>query len=245
MSLYSPPTTEQAKKFTEFIIETIKATEQRQRRRKANDERAFQETVGLIIGDLLIGYEQEANQWSYHEMYPAAFSDLSVGYKLFRTTVETLSNARLVVVAKGRNHKPFEFEEGVSTFYAGLATRFQPTSTLIDLASVYDISKGSYQDHFVTQLPRKVIEVRQAKKDGEGSGRKTKPKQTKRSLEIEEQLKTIDEFTSTFTFEGMRFNGFRLLFNQANRPDFDYNHGGRLYHADGQGYIGMPKDRRS
>ena len=78
MSLYSPPTTEQAKKFTIVIIETIKATEQRKRRRKANDERAFQETVGRIVGDLLIGYEQVVNQWSYHEMYPAAFSDLSV-----------------------------------------------------------------------------------------------------------------------------------------------------------------------
>tara|TARA_X000000950_G_C13831420_1_gene626334 strand:+ start:152 stop:1447 length:1296 start_codon:yes stop_codon:yes gene_type:complete len=245
ISLYSPPTTEQAKNFTKVVIETIKATEQRQRRRKANDERAFQETVGRIVGDLLIGYEQEANQWSFHEMYPAAFSDLSVGYKLFRSTVETLSNARLVVVAKGRNHKPFEFEEGVSTFINGLATRFQPTSTLIDLASVYDISKGSYQDHFVTQLPRKVIEVRQSKKEGEGSGRKMKPKQTKRFLEIEEQLKTINEFTSTFTFEGMRFSGFRRLFNEGDRLDFDYNHGGRLYHADGQGYIGMSKEKRS
>ena len=58
MSLYSPPTTEQAKKFKIVIIETIKATEQRKRRRKDNDERAFQETVGLIIGDLSIGYEQ-------------------------------------------------------------------------------------------------------------------------------------------------------------------------------------------
>lgn len=48
-----------------------------------------------------------------------------------------------------------------------------------------------------------------------------------------------------FTFEGMRFNGFRRLFNQADRTDFDYNHGGRLYHADGQGYIGMSKDKQS
>ena len=245
MSLYSPPTTKQAKKFTEFIIKTIKVIEQRKRKRKANDERAFQETTGRIIGDLLIGYEQEANQWSYHEMYPAAFSDMSVGYKLFRSTVETLSNARLVVVAKGRNHKSFEFIEGVSTFKAGLATRFQPTSTLINLASVYNISKGSYQDHFVTQLPRKVIEVRQSKKEGEGSGRKMKPKQTKRFLEIEEQLKTINEFTSTFSFEGMRFSGFRRFFNEGDQLDFDYNHGGRLYHADGQGYIGMPKEKRS
>ncbi len=117
MSLYSSPTTEQAKNFTIVVIETIKATEQRQRKRKANDERAFQETTGRIIGELLIGYEQEVNQWSYHEMYPAAFSDLSVGYKLFRSTVETLTNARLVVVAKGRNHKPFEYKEGMSTFY--------------------------------------------------------------------------------------------------------------------------------
>ena len=94
MSLYSPPTIKQAKNFTIVVIEAIKATEQRQRRRKANDERAFQDTSGRIVGDLLIGYEQEANQWSYHEMYPAAFSDMSVGYKLFRSTVETLSNAR-------------------------------------------------------------------------------------------------------------------------------------------------------
>jgi hypothetical protein len=58
MSLDSPPTSDLAKKFTIVIIETIKATEQRKRRRKANDERAFQDAVGLIIGDLLIGYEQ-------------------------------------------------------------------------------------------------------------------------------------------------------------------------------------------
>lgn len=58
MSLYSPPTSYQAKQLTKVIIETIKATEQRKRRRKANDERAFQDAVGLIIGDLLIGYEQ-------------------------------------------------------------------------------------------------------------------------------------------------------------------------------------------
>ena len=70
-------------------------------------------------------------------------------------------------------------------------------------------------------------------------------KLTKRFLEIEEQLKTINEFTSTFTFEEMRFSGFRRLFNEGDRVDFDYNHGGRLYHADGQGYIGMSKKKRS
>ena len=70
-------------------------------------------------------------------------------------------------------------------------------------------------------------------------------KLTKRFLEIEEQLKTINEFTSTFTFEEMRFSGFRRLFNEGDRVDFDYNHGSRLYHADGQGYIGMSEKKRS
>ena len=39
MSLYSPPTTDLAERFTKVIIETIKATKQRQKRIKANDER--------------------------------------------------------------------------------------------------------------------------------------------------------------------------------------------------------------
>ena len=42
----------------------------------------------------------------------------------------------------------------------------------------------------------------------------------------------------------MRFSGFRRLFNEGDRADFDYNHGDRLNHADSGGCIRMLKGKR-
>ena len=43
----------------------------------------------------------------------------------------------------------------------------------------------------------------------------------------------------------MVFSGLRRLFNEGDREDFNFNLGGRLYCANGQGYIGMKSEDRA
>ena len=42
----------------------------------------------------------------------------------------------------------------------------------------------------------------------------------------------------------MSFGGLRRIFNEGDAPNFDFDRGGQLNHADVGGYIRMNKDKR-
>ena len=58
MALSSPPSTYEAKCFVDEIVLRIKSKETRKRLRSAKAEKQFTTTVGLILGDLLLAYDQ-------------------------------------------------------------------------------------------------------------------------------------------------------------------------------------------
>ena len=245
MSLLSVADSPQAKEFVEGLVVFLKSKELRKRKRQAEREKAFATAIELIIADLLLGFQQQDNRWSYHQMSSGSFTDEPVGYKLFRSIVSALEEAGLIEVSLGRNHKGIQWDEGGTTSYApGLATRFRPTQSLVDMATQYGLKEDEYHLSFKTQLPKKVIEVRAAKVKGEGRGRKLKPPQTSRFFEVEEEIKTLNLFLSGFELTGGTFTGFRRLFNEGDVKGFDYDRGGRLFNSDGQGYIGLSSEER-
>ena len=79
MSLSCPPASPEAKGLVESIIDIITKSEKRQRARKADEVPVFKSAVGLIIGDLLIGFQIKEAGWSYLLMSTSAFSDRPVG----------------------------------------------------------------------------------------------------------------------------------------------------------------------
>ena len=97
MSLSCPPASPEAKVLVEPIINIITKSAQRQRARKANEVPAFKSAVGLIIGDLLIGFHTREAGWSYLSMSTSAFSDRPVGYKTFKPIMETMEAIGLIV----------------------------------------------------------------------------------------------------------------------------------------------------
>jgi len=105
MSLSCPPASPEAKSLVDDIIDIITKSEKRQRARKADEVPVFKSAVGLIIGDLLIGFHTREAGWSYLSMSTSAFSDRPVGYKAFKTIVETMEAAGLIKVSLGRNSK--------------------------------------------------------------------------------------------------------------------------------------------
>ena len=61
MSLSCPPASPEAKGLVEDIIDVIAKSEKRQRARRFGEAPVFKSSVGLIIGDLLIGsHKREA-----------------------------------------------------------------------------------------------------------------------------------------------------------------------------------------
>ena len=87
MSLLSKADSPQAKEFEEGLITFLKSKELRKRKRQAEREKAFATAVELIIADLMLGFQQQDNRWSYHQMSSGSFTDEPVGYKLFRLLV--------------------------------------------------------------------------------------------------------------------------------------------------------------
>ena len=90
MSLSCLTASPEAKSLVEDIIDIIAKSEKRQRARKADEVPVFKSAVGLIIGDLLIGFHIIEAGWSYLSMSTSAFSDRPVGYKTLKTIVETI-----------------------------------------------------------------------------------------------------------------------------------------------------------
>ena len=109
MSFSCPPASPEAKSLVNDIINIIAKSEKRQRARKADEVPVFKSAVGLVIGDLLIGLHTREAGWSYLSMSTSAFLDRPVGYKTFKTIVETMEEGGLIRVSLGRNSKNIQF----------------------------------------------------------------------------------------------------------------------------------------
>lgn len=254
MALSSPASNEQSKSFVKAIISIIKTKETRKRARQADVELKFEEVVSLILGDLLLTFdegnrvkgEKSNNGLCYHSMSPNSFSDTNVGYIMFRDIVYALESLGFISIYEGRNARPIDFGEGSNqSFHGGFATRFKPQQSLIYEAKKHGLIEGSFHEAFSTNMPTKVLEVRASKLEGSQRGKKMKFTPTKHSEQLSADVSELNNFLSSFKYEGMVFSGLRRQFNEGDREDFDFNLGGRLFSAHGQGYISMKSEDRA
>ena len=248
MGLMCPPMSPDARALVTDIINIIEQAEQRQRARKAKDKSAFRSAVGLIVGDLLIAVEVMEHGWSYHGLSPAAFDDRPVGYKTFKPIVETMEAVGLIGISKGRNIKAPQFNEGAATsYYPGFASRFRPTQVLVSMARASGVGQGQAREHFIHQLPEKVIEVRTKSTKAFGrkaTGKRMKFEHTEKSRGMEADVKSLNKFLAGFELEGGSFSGYRRLFARGDVDGFDFQWGGRLYGVGDLGYQTIKKTER-
>ena len=253
MSLSYTPKSNQAKAFAASIAALLKTNQTRQRKLKEQDEMQFDKAVALILGDLLLAHDEgirntgdkSNNGLSYHPMSANYFTDLTVGYEMFFRVVHGLEKLRLIEIYDGKNSRPIDWGEGVKTYFGGLATRFKPLHLLLVKAAQHGMSEESFHEHFHVVMPSNVVEVRASKEPGGKRGKKMKLSSFPRSQQIINDITAINDFLSTFTYEGMVFTGLRRLFNEGDRSNFDFNLGGRLYPSGSLGYMGMNSLERS
>ena len=84
MSLSSPPPSPEAERLLHNIIDIITIAEQRKRARQPIHLAAFQSAVGMIVGDVNVGFQTRDTGLSYLSMSTAAFSDRPIGYRTFK-----------------------------------------------------------------------------------------------------------------------------------------------------------------
>ena len=82
MNLSCPPASPEAKGLVEDIIDIIAKSEKRLRARKANEVPVFKSAVGLIIGDLLIGFHTRDAGWPCLSMSTSPFQIGLLGTRL-------------------------------------------------------------------------------------------------------------------------------------------------------------------
>ena len=181
-------------------------------------------------------------------MSPAAFDDRPVGYKTFKPIVETMEAQGLIVISKGRNSKAPQFNEGAATsYYPGFASRFSPTQLLVSMARTSGVSEGQAREHFIHQLPKKVIEVRTKSTKAFGrkaTGKRMKFEHTEKSRAMEADVKSLNKFLAGFELEGGSFSGYRRLFARGDVDGFDFQWGGRLYSVGDDSYQTIKKTER-
>jgi len=248
MSLSCPPASPEAKSLVDDIINIIAKSEKRQRARKADEVPVFKSAVGLIIGDLLIGFHTREAGWSYLSMSTSAFSDRPVGYKTFKPIVETLEAVGLIEVSLGRNSKNIQFDKSDKVTYSpGFATRFKPTPLLVSMAEKAGVEGEAVTKHFPPQLPKQVIEVRARSINNRGrniKGRKLRFTHTDKSKATEAEVKELNRFLVSFDLDGAGFSGFRRMFHEGDIQGFDFQWGGRLYGVGDFNYQVMKKTDR-
>lgn len=250
MSLNTRAATATSKKLTANIAERLQDIEQRKRQRKAKDKASFQRGVELVIADLLLCLNPFAANWTYRSLHRSSFSGEVIGFKSFVLILKLLESANLMNKWSGGNIKnPFHEKDGDSSpYYPGLASRFQPSQKLRELANLYGITEQNVLEHFITELPRHVIQLKSTKRNLDGgrkdAGRAIRFTSSEQTEALRKQVERINTYLISHELSGGLFAGYIRRFSEGDHPEFKWDRGGRLYAVGGESYQLMKKPER-
>jgi hypothetical protein len=249
MTLNNRATSGDALKCARDIASTLQLNEQRARKRKAKDQRMYELAIELIIGDLFCNYTKPAAGWLYRSLSRDSFSDEIVGYKTFKQVILQFQQAGLIEVWRGGNVKNNFYEEGKSSpYHPGLASRFRASEKLIKLAGDRGLTFNNAKQHFVTQLPRRALLLKAAKKTRsygrKDAGRQMKFDKSEQTLALEQQVQEINQYLFSQNLQKGLFAGYVRRFSEGDHPKFKWDRGGRLYAVGNDSYQLMKKRKR-
>jgi hypothetical protein len=200
------------------------------RKKRAYERRGklkeFRDAVGLVVGDLLALTDKRPWRWLFRPMGREEFNDEAVSYRTFRAVFEALRALALIEVQPGY----FDHAEGECQH--GRCTRLRPAPGLLELARQHGIDRKEAGLHFRRLLPVKPLVLRAAStRDGPRKiqGRRMKIPPTKRSRELEAEVREVNEFIEEHDLRHGAHHGYRRIFNCGDAPDFAWDKGGRLY----------------
>jgi hypothetical protein len=224
MDLHSEPVSKEAVSFVEALALELWAS----RRRWQKPTPAFEVALGAVIADLLKPAGAGAG-FLYRKVGSAEFTGMRVGYYSFIAVIEAL-------IAKGHVEKFKGVHASASDDGQGRATRFRAFPSLLLLAEQHGIPPTDWGAHF-QRLPRPssvkdplVLKSSTSLVKGKKVGGIPIPidYSDPRAERLAKQVNEINAFFSTQHIDPDKHFAFRRVFNQGDRPGFDWNKGGRL-----------------
>lgn len=235
-------TSESANEFCSDIIARIEAKEDRKRQRRKNDKVSFHRTVRKLIADLVGNFEPDKGNWRYLPLGSGNFSKGDVGYTTFVHVLKMLESLQLIEVVKGGNKSnPFKSE---GKWAPGLATRLRITEEALSIAKDHGITTDIVSSHFRKRPSLRELRLRSSSRRNNQikiNGRNMTFARNSKTTDIVNELYRINSYLVDQEYTGMQFLGLRRIFNEGDRPEFNWNMGGRLYAVERESYQMLKK----
>lgn len=256
-TLTSRAVTDDARALIDRIMERLETTNEfrspkarkRKNKRSAKAQAGLRKAMEGFVGDLLRAYsDAKCAGWVYRSLKANAFSGESVSYRQFMAVLESLGK-NFVERRKAYRVWSDGFEPGGSClFLRGKATRFRATTLFIGYCREHGLYAEEADRHFIQSLPEKPL-VKRAGNQRDHMGNKVRGRimpfeRTGKALQLEQQVRDLNEFIDSFDLRGGPHRGYIRLFNQGDHADFDWNKGGRLYSQGDDSYQRLSRDER-
>ena len=249
-SLTSRAVTDAAKGIVDRLIELVGAREEyrksRKNKRSAKARRALWRAMEGFVGDLLRAQrDKKSSGWVYRSLKANSFTRENVSYRNFLLVVNSLGD---FVERKEGYPRWSRFDpDGPRLAIPGKATRFRaaPHFHFIEYCGL-DVSE--INDHFIQDLPQHPLVKRagsvRAPYGTKVRGRVMRFERAGKALELEQQVRELNEFLDGFDLRGGEHRGYVRGFNLGDDPSFDWNKGGRLYSQGDDSYQRLSPDDR-
>lgn len=186
-----------------------------------------------FVGDLLRAHQDEnSGGWVYRSLKANSFSGENISYRNFLLVLDGLGD----FVEKKVGYQAWSdgFDPGGPRLQLrGKATRFRASPLFIQYCSDYGVDVAKIGDHFIQDLPQHPLAKNAGSvRDPYGvkvRGRRMRFDRTPKALQLEQQVRELNEFLDRFDLRGGSHRGYVRIFNQGDHPSFDWNKGGRMY----------------
>jgi hypothetical protein len=251
-SLSSRAATDAAHGIVDSLISFVEGGEEYRKSRKyERGEKArfaLRRTMEGLVGDLLRSYRDvKSGGWVYRSRKSGSFSGGDVSYRNFRAALGAFGN--FIETRPGYQQRSNGFDPGGPSLpIRGKAARFRATPLFIDFCSSRGLDVHKINDHFIQDLPKEPLVKRAGSaRDPYGTKVRGKPmgfERTGKALELEQQVRELNEFLDRFDLRGGAHRGYVRIFNQGDDPSFNWNKGGRLYSQGDDCYQHLSQDDR-
>jgi hypothetical protein len=214
------------------------AAGKRSRKRSKKQQDQLADAVARLAADLLTAAQQRHTRWSYATLDVGRYSGAEVPYRTFRAVYDGVQSLDLVEVLSGY------FQRDLQT---GKAVRLRGTDAFFNLCAAYGVTPETTDAHFYRGLPSDPLVLKRSSHSRRGQkvgGRRMRKQKSETAQRLRSDVQEINTFLDAVHMESGKHAGYRRIFNEGDRPDFNWNKGGRLYSVGDDNYQRMKKRDR-
>lgn len=253
MALDHTPVSSEAKQFCHLLAMGLTQGGDRKYRRGEDTQRQFEDSIGAVVADLLLGIaDKDAKGWCYRPSQAASFTGEYVTYRMYRSIMGAATEAGLIDLVPGFNHGfIFPDEATGKKLWArsaeSLTNRYRASNALLELSRGYGITPETVGRHFIQSVPRHPLDLRSSSRWEYGEkikGERMPYQKTPQTERLEADLHELNRFLDGVVIEGGVHRGYRRIFSQGDKAGFAWNKGGRLYARGYPSYQQLPDEER-